>query len=269
MGAFPETGRDNLLQDVIASSTGQSSVKRYFPRPPSKDQATDAHANALLQVAGMKVGVPPVVTSTQNPVIYAQTFLQAGAQAASSLQQIQNPEELIPKEAEVAQFLDLIGAGTQAHIERMSTDPTRKQVVDALSQQWKQLAKFSDQLHQKIQHDVEAQQKQKEQQMAELQKQMANGQADPRIQAEIEALKRKTESELQLAKAGLEMDKEVHQMKIVEMRQGLSIADAHAATDIATKKRETESKIKLAEEAAEANIKAKAANERFKVKKAA
>lgn len=250
MGGFPESGRDNLIMDVIAASTGQSSVKRYYPRPPSMNMATDQHAMALLQVAAMKDSVPPVVTSTQNPVIFAQTFLQAGSQAAASLQQIQDPQELLQKEMEVSAFLDLIGAGAQAHIQRMANDPTRKQVVDALSEQLKKLAKFADQLKQKIQQDMEqqaqaqqAQQKQVADGIAKLTKQLGNGN-DPKATAEIVALQRKTESDLEHAREHLNMQRETHQMKMLEARQSMAISDASTAADITLKKRMAEARIK-------------------------
>lgn len=240
MGAMPENGRDNLLMDIIAGRVGQSSVKRYYPRTQSQNMATDQHALAMLQVSAMKDGVPPVVTSTQNPVIFAQTFLQAAAQAAASLQQIQDPMELHQKQPEVSQFIDMAGTGAQAHLQRMSTDPTRKQVVDALSQQLNQLAQFNDQLKQKIQSDVEAMQ----QAQAKAAQQNGNGRIDPKAMMEAQAIKQKSQMEAQHAQAHLQMQREKHGIGMAEKRQSMALADASTATDITLKKRLADAKIK-------------------------
>lgn len=249
MGALPENGRDNLLMDVIAGRAGQSSVKRYYPRPPSQNMATDQHAMAMLQVAAMKDAVPPVVTSTQNPVIFAQTFLQAGSQAAQSLQQIQNPQELIPKQAEVSAFIDMAGTGAQAHIQRMVQDPTRQQAVKLLSEQLKQLAQFNDQLKAKIQSDMEAQQQQQQQMMQKVQEHLAkNGNGDPKVAAETEAINRKSAIDAQHATEHMQFQREKHNLGMAEKRQSMVLADATTATDIHLKKKVAEATIQAKKE---------------------
>jgi len=209
---LPEDGRVHLIDDVIASRAGQSAVDRYSPK---KDQSTlpdDQYAWAMSQVADMKTGVPAIPTSSQNPMIFAQTFLKAADDAAGSLQQGADP-------AEVARFLDLAGQAIAVHLSRMAQDPSRKQAVDQMEKQWKQLAQVHDQLVQHIQE--QQQQAQERQQM--MQEQQAAMQSDYALA--------KQEQD-----ATLQMKREKNQFsmaeKAVKTRQSLSINDARAASAI-------------------------------------
>lgn len=163
MPGWPETGRSNFNDDVISIYTNEAKVERYNPKPEKSEQATDQHAFAMLQVGSMKDGVPPIITPTQNPVIFAQTFLQAGAQALESVQQGANPVEVLA-------FLELVGPAAGAHIERIAQDPTRKDIFKALSDQWKQLAQATDELKALVEQQMEEQQKQQEEMAAAQQK---------------------------------------------------------------------------------------------------
>lgn len=226
---LPENGRANLISDVIAAQTGQTSVKRYYDVSPEAMKPTDQNAFAMSQVADMKVGVAPVVTDTQNPVIYAQTFLQAASQAAQSVQQGAD-------KAEVAQFIHLAGAAIHAHLERIKADPTRKQVYDTLFGQWEQLAKFSDQLEQQLQKEQE--QKQKAMQQAAQAAQAAHG-GDPqaameaaRTASEMHTAKQQGEQDMALKGAATRQKLTINQQKHA---QQMAINDAKAAADIRTK----------------------------------
>jgi len=164
---LPEDGRANLIKDVIAARAGQHAVERYYPEANASKLADDQTALAMGQVADMKIGVPAVVTSTQNPMIFAGVFLQAADQAAGSLSQGAQPQE-------VASFLDLSGQAIAQHLQRMSGDPSRKQALDQMTKQWKQLAQVHDQL---VQHIQQQQQQQSDQQQA-AQEQAQSQQSD-------------------------------------------------------------------------------------------
>ena len=138
---LPEGGRVALLEDVIAARAGQSAVRRYFPQPAQDTAALDQMAEAQDKVAAMKVGLMPMVTPTQNALIYAQVYLQAGAQAAASLERGANP-------VEVGAFLEIVGQAAAAQIERLASDPTRRQQYKAIQQEWKRLAQITDQIQQ-------------------------------------------------------------------------------------------------------------------------
>lgn len=216
---LPEDGRDNLIEDVIASQAGQAAVKRYYPQRPGTEKPSDQHAIAWGQVADMKVGVPAVATSTQNPVIFAQIFIQAGAQAVASLEQGAQPEE-------VATFLELVGQAAAQHLERLKADPSRKAVYDALNKQFIQLAKIHDQLLKKLQADAEQQSQQiQERQQAQMQAMSIRNGSDPNTAI------RAAETQAKLGQAEIK-NREMLRMKQEKHSQGLALADASTAASI-------------------------------------
>lgn len=216
---LPETGRDNLIVDVIASRVGQSHARRYYPQAEVRNKPTDQNAIAMGQVADMKIGVPAVVTDTQNPVIFAQTFLKAASEAAASLEQGGNP-------AEVAQFIELAGQAIAQHLERLKKDPSRKQVYKTLNEQFMQLAKIHDQLVKHLQDQTEQQSQALQERMASQQQAAAisNGQ-DPdtmikaaETQAKIRMQQEKTDASLS--------------MKAQKQQQDMALKDVKTAHDI-------------------------------------
>ena len=161
---FPESGRQHWVEDVVSVLQGQNMVERYVPRAAKLNLPDDQMAYALLENAALKIGAPVTVTPTQNNVIHAQQHLQAGAQAAASLEQGADM-------AEVAGFLDAIGAHTAIHLGEIAKDPTRKDALQPLEEQWKQLAQIHDQLIQKLQSDAESQ-AQEQQALAQREQEM-------------------------------------------------------------------------------------------------
>lgn len=149
---LPELGRENLLQDVIAGRAGQVMVKRYFPMPARDQQPnTDHHAFATMQVAGMKEGVAPVVTGTQNPMVYAQVFLQAAAESiAGAVKGQVDP-------AQALAFVELAGPAIGKHLQKLKADPSRKAAYAALEEQFKRLAQMAEQLEKRYQQQQQQQ----------------------------------------------------------------------------------------------------------------
>lgn len=229
MPMLPESGRDSLIRDVIAARVGNSGATRYYPTPQGQEKPTDQNAEATQWVAVMKVGVPFIATDTQNPVIYAQVFLLAGAQSVQSLQQGGNP-------AEVAGFLALIGPAIAANLEKIKQDPSRKAVYEVLNGQFQELAKIHDELVQQLQ--AQAQQQQEDQANAQ--------QAFDKTQAELQLKKLKQDVMLQL-RAEAQQFKQA--LSLDQHRQDLVIKDATAATDI----RNTTAKTDAAVQAKEKN----------------
>lgn len=213
-GSLPEQGRQNLLDDYIASMAGgHSFVDRYNPKP--KITHNDSEMLAWLQVAGMKAGIPAVVTGTQPHAIYAAIFAQAGGQAAMSLQQGGNP-------AEVAQFLDLIGRGMAAHLQFLARDPLHQREAKALEQAFKKLAQFHDQLIGKLQ----AQQQKMQEQQAKTDGVMTDLQlAQMETEADIKRKDMKAQHDIQLKnlKAG---------QAVAVTKQNLALNDAKTAAQI-------------------------------------
>lgn len=209
---LPETGRTKLVNDMIAAGAGQAAVDRYNPQADASQLPDDQTAIAFGQVADMKIGVPAVVTATQNPAIFATIFIQAADQAAGSLEQGANPKE-------VAAFLDLAGQAIAQHIQRMAGDPSRKQLVAQLTEKWEQLAKLQDQLVEQISSQAEEEQ-QRQAQMQQQQREMMGEMALERMKVEGDlALKaRKTDASIQ--------DKQL------KTRQSMILKDATTAQNI-------------------------------------
>lgn len=223
---LPEAGRENLLSDVIAARAGQSMVKRYNPGSAKGDKPNDHHAMAQLQVAAMKEGVAPVVTGTQNHVIFAQVFLQAGAQAiAAAFQGVADP-------AEALELVDLIGPAVAQHLQAIEGDPTRKAAFDALKQQWDQLAKNAEGLQKQLAQSMEEQQQVNgaHNRLAAIQNGM-----DPEMQLKARETQEKTKMQWDKTNQSLAQKEQKH-------RQAQALNDAKTAHSI-----------KLAEEKAKAD----------------
>lgn len=216
---LPENGRENLVSDVIAARAGQSMVTRYFPGSAKAQKPNDHHALAQLQVAAMKEGVAPVVTGTQNHVIYAQIFLQAGSQAvAAAAQGGVNP-------AEALAFVELAGPAIAQHLAAIKADPTRKQVYDVLEEQWQQLAKAAEQLERKHAQDMAAEQKGNQQRARAAA--MAQG-VDPELQLKAAETREKTSMQWEKTRQSLAQKDQKH-------RQSLALNDAKTAHEIMRK----------------------------------
>lgn len=214
-GSLPEEGRDNLISDKIAAEAGQSAVTRYYKKPTSQEMPNDQQAEALQWVAAMKVGVPPIVTSSQNPVTYAGTFLTAGVQAVQSLRQG-------AKLPDVLAFLELDGPAILAQLKRIANDTLRKPAFDAMLKQWKQLAAITD----KLKKMNEQQNQQAMEQQQRTQQTMTEDQ--------LKAFKVRSDIQLKQAKtaAQLKQSQEKHQMKMLQDGQNLVMADARTASEI-------------------------------------
>ena len=149
-GALPEGGKINLLKDYIAAQVGQQMVDRYLPTQVQSSRIQDQAALAVLEHASLHQSNMPVVTDTQDHVIHIETHMAAAHQAASSLQSGGNPEEIML-------FMQGIGQHVQNHLQRLSTDPARRQQVDAYSQNLQELGKTIEQLGQMLQQQQQGQ----------------------------------------------------------------------------------------------------------------
>jgi len=204
---LPEGGRVHLVEDVIAARVGQSAVRRYFPAPPQDTTTLDQMAEAQDKVAAMKVGMMPMVTPTQNPLIYAQVYLQAAAQAAASLEQGADP-------VEVGAFLEIAGQAAAAQVERLAADPTRQQQFKALQQELKRLAQITDQI----------------QQAGAEQAEQPPQQPGLPVEDQLKVQKAKLDLEIKTAKA-----QQMLELKKRKFDQDSALADARTAQQMETK----------------------------------
>jgi hypothetical protein len=213
--ALPEEGRSRLLTDGLASGLGYLQAQRYNPQPEAGQLVDDQRAEATQWVAAMKVGVPPVVTRTQNPVTYATVFMQSAMAAMDSLQQGANP-------VEVHQFLQIAGPAIAAHLQRFPQDPARQRLQKGLEQEWKRLASMTDDLGKAIQEQMEAQAEQQQQTQITLDDQQLKM---LKTQSDIQIKQLKTQKQI-------EQSQQKHQQRMREAQQNMVIKDATTASEI-------------------------------------
>ena len=216
VGSLPEEGRNNWLCDKIAVEAGQSAVNRYNPQKSIKPKmASDQTADAMQQVAAMKVGVPPVITSSQNPMTYAGVFLMAGVQAVQSVKQGGEPMEVL-------KFLSLDGPAIGAHLKRFANDPLRQAAWKEMAKQWQQLMKVTDQLKQMVGQQMQQQQEQ--------QTRTATAMSDEQIRT----AQAKNDMQIKQAKAqqALQIQRDKHQLRAAQTVQQMRLSDATTAAEI-------------------------------------
>jgi hypothetical protein len=208
ISGFSEEGKTNFTNDVIAATCGQKSVTRYNPLKKRSKLPSDQEAMAMLQVAAMKIGTPPTITSSQKALTFAGVFLSACAQALQSLKQGANP-------VEVLHFLDLCGPAVLAHLKRIANDPLRKPTVEQMMDQMQRMMELTDELRKMIQ---KKQQQQKLQQQKTQQAMSDEALAARKLQGEEMRKNIKLKAQLQ--------------RDAVKTRSQLVIADATAASNI-------------------------------------
>jgi len=155
IGGCSEEGQNNWRNDFIASRAGQGAVARYNPHATVKQLSTDQRERAMNQVAGMKIGLPPTLTSSQDALTFATTFLEACVQA---IQSVMKGADI----AEVVRFLDIAAPSAAAHIRRLAKDPLKKDMVDGLISQWKRVMAMADKFKAKLQQQAQQQQAQQQ-----------------------------------------------------------------------------------------------------------
>lgn len=230
---LPADGQQNLIEDVIAASSSRNIVERYMPEAARQQLPTDDMAFALLENSAMKQNAPVTWTPSQNNIIHAQTHLQAGAQAAQSLEQGANPEEVFA-------FLNNIGGHVTIHLQHEAQIPTSKEVVKVLQQQLDELAAITDQIGQQLQQRAEEQQQlqqQQQQTLTELDIKRMDSEGKLQISRE------KAQGTLQLKQARQEAD-----LALKAQKQAVdnSLADASTAAEIARQTAKTQHEMNIA-----------------------
>jgi hypothetical protein len=210
MGIVPmvgETGRQRILEDFVAAHAGQQTVERYLPDIDVAKKPTDHHWQAQVENQGFREGGQAIFTDKQNHVIHAQSHLQFCVEALNSIPEGGDP-------ADVLRAIESAGPNIAAHIQALSQDPTRKDIMAILQGQFTQLGAAADNLRMDIQKNA---QKQREA-MAERQRaqQVAAGQ-DP-------------ETMIKLARAKQDMA-----LKDEHEKRKMANADAKTAQSLAIK----------------------------------
>lgn len=219
-------GRQNILDDYYASRAGQALVRRYSPKVMEMPADDDNRALAMMQVAGAKIGVPPVISPNQNNRIFAETFMQAMFQSLESLEQGGNPME-------VHAFIQTLGPATGQHIQMLGQDPRNKQMAAKLEKDWKKIAIMADKLAAQIQ---QMQQQQQEQQQQRQRAQAAQNGGDPEMQLKAAETRGKLALQKEKQDATLRMKQQAHSQKLATneatTRQKLVTTDVLTASKI-------------------------------------
>lgn len=198
---FNEEGRQNWLNDAIGVTTNQEMVERYNPPNDQFTQNND-HVTAALQAAAMKDRVMPRVTGDQNHFIFAVVYLEEAANALSSLERGATP-------AEVIEFLDVIMPHAAQRMQLAAQDPSRKNEVAALQEQFKKISASADKIRQAAQMQQRQAQamQERQQRMSEdgqiKQEQMQREEARKDVQTENDMARKtaKTKQDMELKAA--------------------------------------------------------------------
>lgn len=237
LGAMlPESGRTNLVRDIVAAEAGQTKIDRYAPKPEalSSDEAAQ-QAEAMLQVSGMKTGVPPVPVPTQNPLIFASLFIQAGEGAVAAAQQGGDPHE-------TAAFLQLDVPAIAGHLQRLAMDKSRSAALKPLVARFKELEsvlqKLTEALQQQAQEQAQAQAQvaamqqgtdpETQVEMAKVHSRFQHDMAKLQAQTVLKQQKLQADTALKAGKLRADTALDAHRAAV-----DTSIADAEAAAGIA------------------------------------
>jgi len=220
---LPDTGREAVLQDYIASKVGQQMVERYKPVQENDISKQEQEQEAAVENSVMTLGASIPVTGVDSHVVHAQSHLQFGVQAAESVQEGGGPNE-------VAATLQTLLPHVAQHLQHLEVDPTRKDIVKILTNQAEQLAKITEQLI----SDIQSQQ---EQEQAAMQEQQA-------AQEEAMAVQGGNDPKEQLAQARFEREEARRDTKVqadIKRKQDkahldMAVKDAKTAATISQKK---------------------------------
>jgi hypothetical protein len=223
---LPEIGKQRWVERLVASEFGESMVNYLVPPRDKQLLPNDQQAMALLENAALKTGAPVAWTPTQNNVIHATEHLKAMAGAGQSLEQGANPMEVLG-------FLEAAGPHVQLHMDKLATDPSRQQEFKLLSEQFKQVAQFTDQLSDQLKQQEEEKQKQEQEQAeAQKQEQAINDGTDPQIRikqaqavADMRIKETKAEQALRLKESAAKQKLAINDFKTA---QGLRHAEEKA-----------------------------------------
>lgn len=231
-----ETGREKIIRDNIAAEVGYSNMLRYMPTTQTPGEIEQA-AEATQNVASMKIGVPPMVTPSQNPAIYSGVYLQAATDALGSLAQGANPSE-------VYSFLQVAGPAIRQQLDRLARDPSRKELLDQYEAVYERVVSAVDQLEKQIQAQQQQQAK-----MAQQQQQVMSEQELEQFQAmqdeQRKTFKAQRDEQRKQAKADQQM-----RVKGMQARQSMAIKDATAAQGITTSAAKARTDIAIKEQKA-------------------
>ena len=138
-GSLPEGGRENLVNDYIASTAGYDMVSRYNPGNRRATTLQDHEWDATQENGSMRVGNEVIITDTQNDTVHAGTHMVSVAEGLAALQQGGDPQEIIVYAMAALQH-------TAQHLDRIANDPLRQEEFELLKQRFEGLGQQMEEL---------------------------------------------------------------------------------------------------------------------------
>ena len=225
LGLYDESGRRKVLEDLTSADVGYTNMRRYIAKDRVSADELDQTAEATDKVAGMKTGVKPIITPSQNPVIYAQTWLKAADEAAGTLANT-NGQTI----HEVFSFLEVAGPAIAAQLERFKDDGSRKGLHDKMTKHWQQLAALHDKLGKQLKQQAQEQMKKQQQMQQRAQEMNFEQQLKAReVAGKLDISRTKQRETSALRAKGQET---TLALKVREHQVKTAIADATAAAEI-------------------------------------
>lgn len=217
---LPEDGKERLVRDLISAGVGPALTNRYYNKEMvslrDSDQIWQAQVEHGLLIDGGQIAITP----QQNDLIHLTQHFGFMNEALNSLQ----------GGADVTTVFNALVAGRThcaQHLQRLSTNPLRKQEVMQFTQMFQQVSAGIEQIQAMLQQQAK--------QQAEAQQQMAQAQISidaetAKTQNKIMMDQAKTQNQLAIRQAKAQQDM---QLKDVRTAQDIKIKQAQAAQDIA------------------------------------
>jgi len=221
-GMIPSSGQQNLLSDYVASLVGQQMVNRYVPQSQTDAKTQDQVALATLEHTSIHTGNPAIVTDTQNHPVHCTIHLQAATEAANSLQQGGNPQEVLL-------FLQGIEQHVSQHLQKMQNNPIQANMVKMFAQQLQEMDKVVQELASHVQEQAQAQAQMRQAQAIQSGQDPKTAILAAQTQQQIMRDNQLAMAEMQRKAAKSQVDSKA---KIAKTTADINRANAQAAADI-------------------------------------
>jgi hypothetical protein len=221
-GMIPSSGQQNLLSDYVASLVGQQMVNRYVPQGQTDAKTQDQVALATLEHTSIHTGNPAIVTDTQNHPVHCTIHLQAATEAANSLQQGGNPQEVLL-------FLQGIEQHVSQHLQKMQNNPIQANMVKMFAQQLQEMDKVVQELASHVQEQAQAQAQMRQAQAIQSGQDPKTAILAAQTQQQIMRENQLAMAEMQRKAAKAQVDS---QAKIAKTTADINRSNAQATADI-------------------------------------
>ena len=215
-----ENGKHNLIDDFIEVRGGPEAVTRYNPPMEDATMPSKSHQIAQLENNDMIEGKGVVVSVEDWHVPHLESHLNYFIQYVQSVVEDLNEESLMSAMKAVPQALDHIGN----HMAYLKGDMLHESQFGDFQGKVKQLVDAFKQIEASYQSFAQQQKKEQEAQQKEMQEMIQRGD-----QAELQKKMAEIEADLRIRVMKEDMN---HQVRIAKAQHGMQIAEAKAMSDI-------------------------------------